>query len=52
VALITAVTAVLMMLAIGGSAVLNTMTETAIAGNHRDSIQALYAAEPAKSIQL
>jgi len=46
-ALITAATAMLMMLAIGGSAVLNTMTETAIAANHRDSIQALYAAEAA-----
>ena len=46
-ALIAAATAMLMMLAIGGSAVLNTMTETAIAANHRDSIQALYAAEAA-----
>jgi hypothetical protein len=46
-ALITAVTAMLMMLAIGGSAVLNTMTETTIAASHRDSIQALYAAEAA-----
>src|SRR5262245_42107716 len=44
-ALVTAVTAVLMMLAMSGTAVLNTMTETTIAANHRDAIQALYAAE-------
>ena len=46
-ALITAAMAMLMLLAIGGSAVLNTMTETAIAASHRDSIQTLYAAEAA-----
>ena len=51
-ALITAATAVLMMLAIGGSAVLNTMTETAIAGSHRDSIQALYAAVAAIDLSI
>jgi len=44
-ALVTALTAVLMMLAIGGSAALNTMTETTIAANHRDALQTLYAAE-------
>jgi hypothetical protein len=46
-ALIIAATAMLMMLAIGGSAVLNTMTETAIAASHRDAMQTLYAAEAA-----
>jgi hypothetical protein len=44
-ALVTALTAVLMMLAIGGSVALNTMTETTIAANHRDALQMLYAAE-------
>jgi hypothetical protein len=44
-ALLTALTAVLMMLAIGGSVALNTMTETTIAASHRDAIQALYGAE-------
>jgi hypothetical protein len=44
-ALMTALTAVLMMLAVGGSVALNTMTETTIAANHRDALQALYAAE-------
>jgi hypothetical protein len=44
-ALATALMAVLMMLAIGGSVALNTMTETTIAGNHRDALQTLYAAE-------
>jgi hypothetical protein len=44
-ALLTALTAVLMMLAIGGSAALNMMTETTIAANHRDALQTLYAAE-------
>jgi len=44
-ALVTALTAVLMMLAIGGSVALNTMTETTIAANHRDALQTLYAAE-------
>ena len=33
------------MLAIGGSAALNMMTETTIAANHRDALQTLYAAE-------
>jgi hypothetical protein len=33
------------MLAIGGSATLNVMTETTIAANHRDALQTLYAAE-------
>lgn len=51
-ALLTAVTAVLMMLAIGGSAVLNTMTETTIAASHRDSTQTLYAAEAAIGLSL
>ena len=44
-ALVTALTAVLMMLAIGGSAALNMMTETTIAANHRDALQLLYSAE-------
>jgi len=44
-ALVTALTAVLMMLAIGGSAALNMMTETTIAANHRDALQLLYCAE-------
>jgi hypothetical protein len=44
-ALVTAVMAMLMMLAISGSVTLNTITETTIAANHRDAIQALYAAE-------
>jgi hypothetical protein len=44
-ALATALTAVLLMLAIGGSAALNMMTETTIAASHRDSLQTLYAAE-------
>jgi hypothetical protein len=45
VALVTALTAVLLMLAIGGSAALNMMTEATIAANHRDALQTLYAAE-------
>jgi hypothetical protein len=45
VALTTALAAVLMMAAIGGSVVLNTITETTIAASHRDSIRTLYAAE-------
>jgi len=44
-ALLTALTAVLMMLAIGGSIALNTMTEVTIAANQRDGLQTLYAAE-------
>jgi hypothetical protein len=52
VALIAAVTAVLMMLAIGSSAVLNTMTETTIAASHRDSAQTLYAAEAGIGLSL
>jgi hypothetical protein len=44
-ALLTALTAVLMMLAISGSVALNSMTETTIAANHRDALQTLYAAE-------
>jgi len=44
-ALVTALTAVLMMLAICGSAALNMMTETTIASHHRDGLQTLYAAE-------
>ena len=44
-ALTTALAAVLMMLAISASVVVNTTTETIIAASHRDSIQALYAAE-------
>jgi hypothetical protein len=44
-AVLTALTAVLMMLAISGSVALNTMTETTIAANHRDALQVLYSAE-------
>jgi hypothetical protein len=44
-ALLTAITAVLMMLAIAGSVALNSVTETTIAANHRDALQTLYAAE-------
>lgn len=44
-ALVTALTAVLMMLAIGASVALNTMTEATIAANHRDALETLYAAE-------
>ena len=44
-ALVTALTAMLMMLAIGAGAALNTTTEATIAANHRDAIQTLYAAE-------
>lgn len=44
-ALVSALTAVLMMLAIGSSAALNMMTEMTIAANHRDALQVLYAAE-------
>lgn len=43
--LLTAMTAVLMMLAIGASVALNSVTETTIAANHRDALQTLYAAE-------
>jgi type IV pilus assembly PilX-like protein len=45
VALVAAALAMLMMLAIGAGIVLNTMTETTVAANHRDAVQALYAAE-------
>ena len=44
-ALVTALMATLMMLALGAGVTLTTMTETAIAANHRDGIQMLYAAE-------
>jgi Tfp pilus assembly protein PilX len=44
-ALVTALMAMLMMLAIGAAIVVNTITETTIAANHRDAVQALYAAE-------
>ena len=44
-ALVTALMATLMMLALGAGMTLTTMTETAIAANHRDGIQMLYAAE-------
>jgi len=44
-ALVTALTAVLLMLAIGASAALNMMAETTIASYHRNALQALYAAE-------
>lgn len=44
-ALVTAIMALLMMLALGAGVAMTTMTETTIAANHRDGIQALYAAE-------
>ena len=44
-ALVTALMATLMMLALGAGMTLTTMTERAIAANHRDGIQTLYAAE-------
>src|SRR5258705_4419994 len=44
-ALITALMALLMMLALGAGVAVTTMTEVTIAANHRDGIQALYAAE-------
>jgi len=44
-ALVTALMALLMMLALGAGVAVTTMTEVAIAANHRDGIQALYAAE-------
>jgi hypothetical protein len=44
-ALVTAIMALLMMLALGAGVAVTTMTETTIAANHRDGIQALYAAE-------
>ena len=51
-ALMTALTALLLMLAIGGSVALNTMTEATIAAHHRDALQALYAAEAAIDISI
>ena len=44
-ALVTALMATLMMLALGAGVTLTTMTETTVAANHRDGLQALYAAE-------
>ena len=44
-ALVTALMALLMMLALGAGVAVTTMTEVTIAANHRDGIQALYAAE-------
>jgi hypothetical protein len=44
-ALVTALMATLMMLALGAGVTLTTMTETTVAANHRDGMQALYAAE-------
>ena len=44
-ALVTALMALLMMLALGAGVTMTTMTEMTIAANHRDGIQALYAAE-------
>jgi Tfp pilus assembly protein PilX len=45
VALLVSIMAMLMMLALGAGVTLNTITETTIAANHRDGLQALYAAE-------
>src|SRR5258705_1901159 len=44
-ALITALMALLMMLALGAGVAVPTMTDVTIAANHRDGIEALYAAE-------
>ena len=44
-ALVTALMAVLMMLALGAGVAMTTLTEGLIAASHRDGIQALYAAE-------
>ena len=44
-ALVTALMALLMMLALGAGVAVTTMTEVTIAANHRDGIQSLYAAE-------
>lgn len=44
-ALVTALLAILMMLALGAGVSMTTLTETSIAAHHRDGIQALYAAE-------
>ena len=44
-ALVTAMMALLMMLALGAGVAMTTLTEGTIAANHRDGIQALYAAE-------
>src|SRR5436190_6493421 len=44
-ALLTALTAMLMMTALGAGLTLTTMTESLIAANHRDGFQTLYAAE-------
>ena len=44
-ALVTAMMAILMMLALGAGMTLTAVTEMAISANHRDGIQMLYAAE-------
>ena len=44
-ALVTAMMALLMMLALGAGVAMTTLTEGTIAANHRDGIQVLYAAE-------
>ena len=44
-ALVTTFLATLLLLALGAGATLTTLTEMAIAANHRDGIQTLYAAE-------
>ena len=44
-ALLTALMATLMMLALGAGITMTTLTEAAIAANHRDGLQVLYAAE-------
>jgi hypothetical protein len=44
-ALLTALMAMLMMVALGAGLTLTTMTESSIAANHRDGVQTLYAAE-------
>jgi hypothetical protein len=44
-ALLTALMALLVMVALGAGLTLTTMTESSIAANHRDGLQTLYAAE-------
>jgi len=43
--LLTALMAMMMLLALGAGLTLTTMTESLIAANHRDGLQTLYAAE-------
>ena len=51
-ALLTAIMAMLMMLALAATLTLTTTTETAIAANHRDGTQGLYAGEAAAALAI